>query len=95
MTSEGFQITSAGSDSGAAEAQRLKENCKVEEVRLALQRWQKAAHEWSEIYRRFTQESGPKLFERKRQLRLLEKRLNDAADAYEQARRGADQYSMV
>jgi hypothetical protein len=95
MTSEGFQDISTGSDSGAVESQRNKENHKVQEVHIALQRWQKAAHEWSEIYRRFTQESGPMLFERKRQLRLLEKRLNDAADAYELARQGANQYSML
>lgn len=96
MTSEGFQDISAGSDRGAVESQQHKENHKVQEVRVALQRWQKAAREWSEVYRRFTQESGPMLFERKRQLRLLEKRLNAAADAYEQARQqGADHCSML
>jgi len=95
MNSEGFQNIPAGSHSRAVESQRIKESHKAQEVHVALERWQKAAHEWSEVYRCFTQESGPMLFERKRQLRLLEKRLNDAADAYEQARQSADQCSIL
>ena len=66
-----------------------------EEVRKALHKWQEAAQEWSEVYRSFKQESGSLLFERKRQLRALEKRLNAAADAYEQARQHAGQCSVL
>lgn len=77
------------------ELERDGNSRKEEEVRRALHRWQKAAREWSDVYRSCTQESGSLLFERKRQLRALEKRLNDAADAYEQARQRASQYSLL
>lgn len=95
MANEGYQNITAVSDKEGVGTQQSRESRKIDEVRAALQRWQEAAHEWSEIYRCFKQETGSKLFERKRQLRLLEKRLNDAADAYEKARRGADQYSLT
>ncbi len=68
---------------------------KDEQVGTALKQWQKAAQEWSEIYRRFREASGPMLFERKRQLRVMEKKLNDAADAYERARQNANPYSLL
>lgn len=68
---------------------------KDEQVGIALKQWQKAAQEWSEIYRRFREASGPMLFERKRQLRVMEKQLNDAADVYERARQNANRYSML
>ena len=68
---------------------------KDDEVRKALHRWQETAHEWSEVYRSFEQESGSLRFERKRQLRALEKRVNDAADAYERARQQAGEYYVL
>ncbi|MEN8128831.1 MAG: hypothetical protein ABFS45_01270 [Pseudomonadota bacterium] len=66
-----------------------------QQVGIALKQWQKAAQEWSEIYRRFREASGPMLFERKRQLRIMEKQLNDAADAYERARQNDNRYSLL
>ena len=66
-----------------------RDRSKNDEVRKALHRWQETAQEWSEVYRSFEQESGSLHFEHKRQLRALEKRLNDAADAYERARQRA------
>jgi hypothetical protein len=66
-----------------------------DKVREAFHKWQETAEEWSDVYRSFKQESGSLLFERKRQLRALEKRLNDAADAYEQARQQASEYSVL
>ncbi len=66
-----------------------------DEVREAFLKWQETAQEWSDVYQNFKQESGSLLFERKRQLRALEKRLNDAADAYERARQQASEYCVL
>lgn len=52
---------------------------------LAFEEWKEAASEWISFYRKIEEEAQPLTLEKEIRLRNLEQRLNEAAEAYEQA----------